>query len=298
GSGDGSSDDTRTARVAVPNWFGQQRFGSRRAITHRVGLAIVRDDWRGAVRAAVGRPSDREPERTQAARETADRAFERLAAGEDPDWAGALEGMPGHLGQERAMLQRCRERDARSPADFRSAIETAPESLQRLFVHAAQSWLFNRMLSARLERGLPFDRPVAGDVVAFGERREGVFVPDTDRIQRVTADRVATIERHCERGRAVVTHPLVGTDTQIADEGTAIGAIERSVLDDVALAPEDFAGPDPFGSTGDRRAICVATDIAVETVDTGDPELRFALPKGSYATAILREYCKVDPDRL
>jgi len=297
-SGDESSDATRTARVAVPNWFGQQRFGSRRAITHRVGLAIVRDDWRGAVRAVVGRPSEREPERTQRARETADQAFERLAAGEDPDWADALDAMPGHLGQERAMLQRCRERDADSPADFQSAVETAPESLQRLYVHAAQSWLFNRMLSARLERGLPFDRPVEGDVVAFGTEREGVFVPDTDRTQRVTADRVATIERHCERGRAVVTHPLVGTATDLAAADTAPGDIERAILDDADLAPAEFAGPDPFGSTGDRRAIRVATDLAVETDAADDPELRFALPKGSYATAIVREYCKVDPDRL
>jgi tRNA pseudouridine13 synthase len=284
GTSSGAEDDTST--VAVPNYFGQQRFGSRRPITHEVGLAIVRGDWEDAVRAYVAEAFESEPEDTRAARERAAEAFA------DRDWTGALDALPERLGYERSMLHALADRDTAEPASFRAALETVPSSLQRLFVNAAQSYAFNCILSARLDRGLPFARPVEGDVVCFADR-DGpaeLRLPDTDRSQAVTADRVSSVTRHCERGRAFVTAPLVGTETTLA-EGEP-GEIERAVLDDLDLCPEDFDLPDSWTSTGTRRAILVTTDLGFET---DPPTLSFALPKGSYATVLLRECCKVDP---
>jgi len=278
-------------RVAVPNWFGHQRFGSRRPVTHEVGLHVVREEWREAVLTYVGNPAESEPERTQQARATVD----DVAASADPDWQAALDAMPGHLGYERSMLHALVETGGQEPADFRAALETVPWNLQRLFVNAAQSYAFNRMCSERLRRGLPFDRPVAGDVVAFADADapEGFPLPDTDRLQRVSEDRVDVVTRHCERGRAFVTAPLVGTETELGDGEP--GDIERAVLDDLNLAPADFDLPGNFESTGTRRAVLVGTDLEVGR----DPlTLSFSLPRGSYATAVLREYLKVDPRDL
>ncbi|MFD1511820.1 tRNA pseudouridine(13) synthase TruD [Halomarina rubra] len=280
------------ASVCVPNYFGHQRFGSKRPVTHEVGLAIVREDYEGAVLAYVGNPSEREPESTREARRYVE---------ETRDWQGALDRLPKRLGYERAMCHRLVEGDD-SPEDFREALETAPSNLQRLFVNAAQSFLFNRICSERLERGLPFDRPVAGDVVCFADD-EGR--PDTDRLQRVDQRRVRTVTRHCERGRAFVTAPLVGTETELGDEEP--GDIERSVLADAGLEPGDFANPHGFESTGTRRAIRLRTDLSVEaTADDradgdADPEtlrFTFGLPSGSYATVVLREFLKADPETL
>jgi len=200
--------------------------------------------------------------------------------------------MPGYLGYERSMLHRLVEDGAETPADFRHALEAVPWNLQRLFVNAAQSYVFNRILSERLRRGLPFDRPVAGDVCCFVDREapEGVYAPDTDRLQAVPDGRVSVMERHCNRGRAFVTAPLVGTDTDLA-EGDP-GAIEREILEELDLAPADFELPGSFESSGTRRAILLRTELTV------DPEARrfeFALPSGSYATAIMREYLKGEP---
>ena len=278
-------------RVAVPNVFGHQRFGSRRPVTHEVGLHVVREEWREAVLAYVGNPAESEPERTREARATVD----EVAAVTDPDWRVALDATPGHLGYERSMLHALVENGGEEPADFRSALETVPWNLQRLFVNAAQSYAFNRMLSERLRRGLPFDRPVVGDVVAFADADapDGLPVPDTDRLQRVSEDRVDVIRRHCERGRAFVTAPLVGTETEPGDGDP--GDIERAVLDDLALEPADFDLPGNFESTGTRRAILVGADLDVAR----DPlTLSFSLPRGSYATAVLREYLKADPRDL
>jgi len=272
-------------RIAVPNYFGQQRFGSHRPVTHEVGLAVVRDGWEAAVVAYLGNPSEHEPAATRKAR-----AFVEKTR----NWAAALDRFPRHLGYERSMLHRLAEGDE-GPADFRAALETVPTNLQRLFVNAAQSYVFNRVLSRRLERGLPFDRPVAGDVVCFADADapEGLVLPDTDRTQRVDTSRVDAVTRHCERDRAFVTAPLVGTETELGDGEP--GGIERSVLETVGVSPADFDLPGEFHSTGTRRAITVSTDIE----DDRKPlSLSFSLPRGSYATVVLREYLKVTPDRL
>jgi len=303
-----SGADERNESVAVPNVFGQQRFGSQRPITHEVGLAVVRGDWRDAVRTYVAECYQSERESTREARSAAGDCFD------DGDWTGALAALPDRLGYERSLLHALEEQASADGGvagedptdhgpDYRTALDALPWNLQRLFVHAAQSYAFNRICSARLEAGLPFARPVEGDVVCFADSTASgdPSLPDPDRTQRVTADRVDTVARHCERGRAFVTAPLVGTETDLG-EGEP-GEIERSVLDDLDLDPGDFDLPEPFDSTGTRRAILVRTDLTVRwerdaTDDASNPPtptFAFALPKGSYATVLLREYLKADP---
>jgi tRNA pseudouridine13 synthase len=274
-------DPAEGASVAVPNYFGQQRFGSIRPVTHEVGLAIARGDWKGAVMAYVGNPHADEPKETRAAREVA----------ESGDWQAALDAFPRHLGYERSMLHRLVEGDG-TDEDFREALEAVPTNLQQLFVNAAQSYVFNRILSERLERGLPFDEPVVGDVVCFtdSDAPDGLALPDTDRTQRVTEKRLQAITRHCERGRAFVTAPLVGTETTLADGDP--GDIERDVLDDVGIDPADFELPGEFDSDGTRRAVMVRTDLTIEREPL---TFSFGLPKGSYATVLMREYLKRAP---
>ena len=296
-SADGTGADDEPV-VGVPNYFGHQRFGSRRPVTHRVGLHVVRGEWREAVLAYCGDPADTEPEETQAARAVVDEE----AASDDPDWDRALDAIPGYLRYERSMLHQLADAPdggASGEADdaddrFREALEAVPSNLQRLFVNAAQSYVFNRIVSERLDRGLPLASPVEGDVVCFADRSldHSFAVPDTDREQRVTERRVEVVRKHCARGRAFVTAPLVGTDTELS--GGEPGEIEREVLDDLDLAPADFDLPGAFDSSGTRRAVLVRTRLGASVDDAG-ATFEFALPKGSYATVVLREFLKADP---
>lgn len=281
------SEDGTEAKIGVPNYFGQQRFGSKRPITHRVGLAIVRGNWREAVQTYVAEPFESESEATQKARRTAGDALD------DGDAGRALAAIPHRLDYERSMLHTLEEQSGDDR--YRNAIEAVPTSLQRLFVHAAQSFVFNRILSERLDRGLPFHKPVAGDVACFADTDapDELALPAVDREQRVSERRVDSVAKHCKRGRAFVTAPLVGTDTQLADG--VPGEIEREVLGDLDLSPASFALPDEWESTGTRRAILVTTTLSA---DRDPPTFQFALPKGSYATVVLREYCKIDPVNL
>lgn len=269
------------ARVGVPNFFGQQRFGSQRAITHLVGRHIIEEDWEGAVMAYVGNPSEYEPDQTREAREFVE---------ETRDWGATVERFHGGLRHERAILSALA-----GGASFQAALDALPSNLQRLFVHAAQSDIFNRILTERLERGIPLDRPVLGDIVCFADERAGLTVPTPGRSQRVDEDRLDVLQRHCERGRAFVTAPLLGADSQMPDGEP--GAITRAVLDEVGVDPRQVDLPEPYHSEGTRRAVLVRTDL--ELAPDGDRvTTRFSLPKGSYATVLLREYLKCDPRSL
>ncbi len=275
-----STESIATDEIAVPNFFGQQRFGSKRHITHRVGLDILNGDWETAAIRYICHTSDREPPATRQARTTID---------EHRDWADAIDILPSQLQYERAIAARLADSDS-SPQDFRAALEQLPSNLQRLFVHAAQSYLFNRILSERLTRGLPFGRPVPGDVVCFAD---DTGLPTPDRSQPVDADRVDTVARHCDRGRAFVTAPLIGTDTEFGHGEPR--EILQAVLADAGIQPPDFDLPGEFNSTGTQRAIRATTAIEIQD----DPMvLTFTLPKGSYATIVAREYLKQPPDAL
>jgi tRNA pseudouridine13 synthase len=280
GAGEGGAHPDADADVGVPNYFGQQRFGSMRPITHRVGLDVVRGEWESAAVRYVCESSDREPERTQSAR---DRLSETRA------WENANGILPGGLRFERAIAGRLAD-GCDAPEEYRSALETLPTNLQRMFTNAAQSYAFNLILSERLRRGLPFEEPIEGDVVCFADD-DGL--PDPDRTQTVERSQLRTIRRHCERDRAFVTAPLVGTDTEFG--AGEPGEITEAVLEELGLERGDFDRPGEFGSTGTRRAILVSTELELDH----DPlSLRFSLPKGSYATVIAREFLKTDPDEL
>ncbi|WP_255152561.1 tRNA pseudouridine(13) synthase TruD [Halorarius halobius] len=276
-------------RVGVPNVFGPQRFGSQRPVTHLVGREVVREEWERAVRTYVCTRTEAERDDSFRARSEIDDRWDERA------WSEFVDLIPGRLRYERSLLSALVDNGGTDPADFRAALERFPTNLQSMLVNAVQSYAFNRMCSRRLNRGLPFHEAVAGDVVCFADRDapQAVELPDVGRLQRVDADRVDTVNRHLDRGRAFVTAPLVGTDTELADGEQ--GDIERDVLDEMDLAPSDFELPGAFHSTGIRRAILVRTGLSVDR----DPlTFSFALPKGSYATTVLREYLKTEPTAL
>jgi tRNA pseudouridine13 synthase len=258
----------------VPNYFGVQRFGEIRPVTHSVGEALVRGQMKEAAFIYLAKPYPGELLSTKEARE-------RLW--EDRDINAALKQFPGYLHFELAILNYLVEH----PGDYAHSFSVLSINLQRLFVHGYQSYLFNKILSRRMAAALPLDQAVLGDVVCFA--RDGL--PDTGRLQKVTAENLEAVNRLAERGRAFVTLPLIGFESNLA-EG-AEGEIERSILAEEAVSLEDFRvseNPD-LGSRGTRRAALCPVRPEINITE-GSAELGFVLPKGSYATVVLREYMK------
>ena len=75
----------------------------------------------------------------------------------------------------------------------------------------------------------------------------------------------------------------------------AAGELEAHALAELDLESETFGRLRPALHRGARRPLRVAvTDPRVE-VDEGGLRLRFELPRGSYATAVLRELLETHP---
>ncbi|MDR1690302.1 MAG: tRNA pseudouridine(13) synthase TruD [Candidatus Methanoplasma sp.] len=259
-----------------PNYFGVQRFGVVRPITHKVGELIVRGDFEGAVRCYVSDPSLYEDE---------DAASARSSLSEGDDWATVLKNMPDSLSFEKLMV----EHIVFNPEDWKGAIGKLSKNLQMMFVHAYQSYLFNRMLSGRMRSGLPLNKPVIGDVVIPLDSNK---IPQHENPIITTKNNIDLVSRQVRSGRAFVTISLFGSESVIA-EGE-MGDIERAVIEDERLSAKDFIVPDlPYcSSKGSRREIlCPVADLSHKAAD-GGYEVSFSLPKGNYATCLLREYMK------
>lgn len=149
--------------------------------------------------------------------------------------------------------------------------------LRRFFVSALQSLVFNAMLAERIGRGW-YDTVVLGDW-ARKHDTGGTFRVDDPAAE---APRAARLE-------ISATLPLYGRKVRVSD-GDA-GALEEAVLDAYGLRWPQFGS-----RRGDRRVTRVLlTNVHATPADDG-LTVAFDLPKGSYATAVLREVMKVEVD--
>ncbi|MCK4731734.1 MAG: tRNA pseudouridine(13) synthase TruD [Methanophagales archaeon] len=268
----------------IPNFFGVQRFGISRPITHVVGEHLIRGRIKEAVMSYI---SDIFPDES----EDAKRARQLCQDGQLKE---ALKMMPMFLRYEIAMLNELVKTE--DNPDFVSAFSVLPKNLQKLFVHAYQAYLFNLVLSTRMKQNIPFNEALVGDVVCFRNER-GLANPD--KTERVTEDKIEGINRLISRGRAFVTASIFGYETEFA--GGVEGEIERKVLEAAGLELSDFRITElsKMSSKGTRRPILVPVMPSIEEVTEDDLNparqkvlLKFFLPKGSYATVVLREYMK------
>lgn len=271
--------------VGVPNYYGVQRFGTVRPVSHVVGRRVLAGDLQGAVQTYLAATHSREPHRTREPRER----FRK-----EPDPEAALSYFPRSLGHERSMLRHLVE----EPGDWAGALETLPRNLLQMLVYAHQSYLFNRALSRRLEADLGLVEPEVGDVVLPADEHG---VADDESPTTVTERNRRIVTRTCRRDRGLVSGVVFGHSVDPA--GGPMGEIERTVLEEDGLVAGDYqveAFPD-VDAPGTRRALrAPVTDLEVENAGDergGFLELRFFLPKGAYATCLLREVMKAEDVR-
>jgi len=121
-----------------PNYFGEQRFGSARPITHQVGRLLLKGEFEEAVWTYIAKPYDSEYSSIRKVREE---------LWETRQVEDAAEKFPKQYRYEKALLYHL----TKNPGDYKGAIKRLPEGLQDLFIHAYQSWVFNQTLSRLLE---------------------------------------------------------------------------------------------------------------------------------------------------
>lgn len=258
----------------VPNYYGFQRFGKDRPNTHLVGKALIKGGVKDAVDRYIGHPYDTEPQHIQEAR----RLYDQGKLEE------SLESMPSGMRYEKMMLRTLiKEKNKHGELvenSYIKALLSLPKPLSRMFVHAYQSYLFNRAVSERSKLGI--DQYVEGDILIDNEEHLiHEFFPEE-------------INQKIKNFQAHPSSPLYGSKVPLA--GGKLGEMEQKILDEENLKLEDFEVPSmpKLGSHGIRRAMRFKIwDVDAEATEEG-VLLSFSIPKGCYATSVLREVMKKD----
>ncbi|MCI4358405.1 MAG: tRNA pseudouridine(13) synthase TruD [Thermoplasmata archaeon] len=266
------------------NFFGLQRFGEVRPVTHLVGRDLVRGDPAAAVETYLTYLTGDADTLGAAARR-------QYAL--DHDAARAQRDFPPSFQFEKRLLDHLTR--GHSPE---RALGSLSRELRKLFVHAYQALLFNRWLSERWAAGIPLDTPEAGDRLL--RRGPDGTVRTLDPIP-VSADNRPECRDMVARGRAVVAGPLVGYET--VSETGPVGRLLEGILTAEGVAPRDFQLPKTpeLASAGSwRPALVSLPPISFRGEEAAEhPDghklgiwVGFSLPKGSYATVLLREFLK------
>ena len=261
----------------TPNFFGLQRFGSIRFITHEVGLYILKRDYETAFWTYVAKPFEGENEEVRKIRE-------ELWNSRDAKFG--LRELPKYLRYERNLLQKLRE-----GKNEKEALLSLPENLKTMFIHAYQSYIFNKVLSERIKEFGSLKVIEKGDFVDFVEFN-GYYSFAEDYV-RVRDHNIERIKFLIEKRRCALAIPLPGYETKLEKDWTSEKI--REFLEEDGISLSDFKHEfKEFSSKGSYRV----ADILIEhtnfkyRVEGNSITFEFFLPKGCYATVLLREFIK------
>jgi len=263
---------TNEVRTGIPNYYGLQRFGGVRPVTHQVGERILTGDYEGAVITYITKTYLPEQEATRKV---------RVAFFTTRDPHIALHEFPVSLAYERAMLQHLYN----NPGDFAGALLQLPPRLLSMFVSAFQSYLFNEAVSRRIGKGYSFFEPQIGDRLLFANGKDDVVTPK---------NRQAAAQ-HISRGRCSIAIFMPGKG--LVSPSSESEQFMKGLMEERGIRAENFQKASVFVKTKFEGALRpVALHTMVETcAETTSVRLQFTLPPGQYATTVAREYMKADP---
>lgn len=199
-------------------------------------------------------------------RAAVDERLQRIAAAGFPNYFG-----PQRFGRDGDNLRRARALLAGELQCRRTA--------RGLYLSAARSWLFNRILDQRVGDDT-WCSPLPGDALMLAGTRS-MFTCRGD--EPDLAERIAALDVH-------VTGPLWGTgQPPVSPERLAA---ERTLLADEAAL---LTGLEATGMRADRRALRATAGAFARTWTDDVLELSFVLEAGSFATSLLFELVEVDP---
>ncbi len=182
-------------------------------------------------------------------------------------------GVPNYYGEQRF------GREGDNPQRGREVLQgRGPRDrwLRRFLISAYQSYLFNRYLARRVTEG-KFTRLLGGDIAKKADTGGLFIVRD-----------VSTEQPRYERGEIHFTGPMYGYKMWEA-EGEA-GVLEQAILKEEGITLQDFRRAKVKGTR--RLGRIWLADLQIEEDTAGHLVFTFFLPKGAFATVVLREFLK------
>jgi tRNA pseudouridine13 synthase len=255
------------ARRGWPNYFDEQRFGSRLADGEFPGRLILRRDEAGALRAHLAGLQSGDPSKV--------RAFKTFAAEHWGDWGAVFDRAP-KPSNYRSVLTYLRDH----PHDYRRALNLVTPRVLSLYLSAYQSFLWNRLAGRYLRTRLgavdasPATMDIAGEVLpVYG------LLPE---------ELLASLEG--------IELPLLHHRVRLQDP--LVAALVEAILDKEGLQVRDLKArviKKAYLSRGTRALVVWPQDLAWEETEADERfsgrcklRVRFFLPRGSYATLLLK----------
>jgi len=236
----------------ILNFFGYQRFGSKRPITHLVGKSIIKGNYEEALGYLLNFSSKYDSEKNN--------QFRKLIS-ERKSESEIIELLPYSMDIERNLLKQLSK-----DKDPKNAIRSIPLSLRRFYIQAYQSFLFNKTLS-----------------LAY-EFEEELFLSTVD---DVCFDKNSILGKFENDPNQRLAIPLIGHSYY---KKSRFDYYIKKILDDELLTPKDFFIKDfqEISIDGGFRN----ASINYLNLNINENLIKFQLSRGSYATIVLREILK------
>ena len=197
----------------IPNFFGHQRFGVHRPLTHLIGKYIIKNDYETAVKLLLGEVFELEGDDAKQA---------RIALKESNwDYKKAIHIFPPRLKTELRILHYL----SKHSNDYKGALSFLPSTVFDLFIHAFQAYIFNESLSYRIKKGYPLNSAIEGDIILqlddFGLPISYPYIVSKSKLDKVN--------EMISKGKLAVAHPLIGSKTVLPEND--IGDFINNLLD-------------------------------------------------------------------
>ena len=191
----------------------------------------------------------------------------------------AAAGVPNYFGEQRFGRERGNLLEAERM--FSHSRARLPRHKRSLYLSAARAWLFNNMLSRRVQDG-SWNQRLAGEVFML-DGKSACFLDDNS----------ALLDARLAAGEIHPTAAMWGEGESMSRD--AVYALEKSVADE---NPVLSAGLVAARVEQQRRAIRLLPRNMQCHFEQADCIVLFDLPAGSYATMVLRELLDCDePER-
>lgn len=240
--------------IGVPNYFGEQRFGIQNN-TQWIGKAILQKDSKALLQVFFGTFTENDSPKMQQIKQY-------FLQG---NYKSASEEIPSEFRTEKYILKKLAM--GLSPEKIISII---PKHMHTFYICAYQAWLFNEILSQRIEN---LDNIELGDLAVKHPSRSVFLVEDQEKEQI-----------RCNNKEISASGPIWGYKM--------IQPRYKPLQREIELLEKENISMSMFPILGERRSLrFFVQNLSWQKTEQG-MWISFTLPKSCYATVVLREFMK------
>ncbi len=253
-------DAVKSFNNVFPNYFGKQRFGNRNN-NYLVGMELLKGNFEGAVMKFL---TDAENELNETSKQA------RIKLYNERDFKKALEYFPRYLKYERLILNYL----ALYPSDYANALRKLPRNLNLIFLHSVEAFIFNKEVKNIIKNNSLIED------INFTCAKNKFGFPDITQITKIDKK-----EQKNNKNYFYVVN-IMGYDSQINN-------IEKEILNELELEQDMFKVKrmPELNCKGSFRTLFSPFFNFNSKInkETKELDIKFLLPKSSYATVFLNE---------